>query len=1172
MICAACETTNEEGRKFCRECGANLAAPCPSCGTPNAADVRFCGECGTKLGAGAVAPSEPASAAREPAAAERRFVSVLFVDLVGFTAASEGRDSEDTRELLSRYFDVARTVIERYGGTVEKFIGDAVMAVWGAPIAREDDAERAIRAAIDLAAAIPEIDPLLRARAGVLTGEAAVTIGATNQGMVAGDLVNTASRIQSAAEPGTVLTGEATKRATEATIAYEDAGLHEMKGKTEPMQLWRALRVVAGRGGSMRSAGLEAPFVGRNRELQLVKDLFHASEEERRAQLVLVSGIAGIGKSRLAWEFEKYIDGLAADTFWHRGRCLSYGEGVAYWALAEMVRMRCGIIDDEDVVSAGAKLTQTLEEHLPDADERRWVRPRIAHLLGLEDGIPGDEENLFSAWRILFERLAEKSPTVLLFEDVQWADAGLLDFIEYLLDWSRSQPLYVFALARPEFSEKRSTWAGKRGYTQLYLEPLPASAMNELLTGLVPGLPDDLRERVLERAEGVPLYAVETVRMLLDRGLLERDGEVYRPTGPIEQLEMPETLQALVAARLDGLTVDERLVVQDGSVLGKTFTKHGLSAVNGLDAASLEPILASLLRKEVLSVQADPVSPERGQYAFLQDIVKRVAYETLSRKERKGKHLATAEYLLSLPGGEEDEIVEVVAAHLIDALESAPDADDAGEIRDRARAMLVRAGERAASLAATAEAQRAFERAAELSDDALVRGELHERAGTVARTGARAEDAKVNFERAIELYEGAGETHAAARVAARLAEVMWDLGRLEDGLERMNLSYELLAQEEPDADLASLAAQLGRFLFFGGQAELGGQRIEAALAMAENLALPEVLAQALTTKGIILTSHGRRQEGVALLRFALHTAIENDKPSAALRASFNLADTLAQFDRCSEAADVVRDGLAQCRRVGNRYWEISFLGQVYPFVASGAWDEALAMFAELPLDEWEQSRQAFSSSPFLQATVGVHRGNPEDARHLVDRFQAMESSADVQERVAYQCARARLSLARGEGREALDLAEQAFASHADFGFAAETVKEAFVIAGEAALALGDDAKLAELLAGVDGLPPGQSTRFLRAHTLRFRARLAAADDLEAAGQGFTGATALFREIGMPFYLAVVQLEYAELLASSGRAEECEPLLAEAREIFERLGATPWLERVDAVGVGAIAAV
>ena len=695
--------------------------------------------------------------------------------------------------------------------------------------------------------------------------------------------------------------------------------------------------------------------------------------------------------------------------------------------------------------------------------------------------------------------------------------------------------------------------------------------MNELLTGLVPGLPDDLRERVLERAEGVPLYAVETVRMLLDRGLLTRDGVVYRPTGPIEQLEMPETLQALVAARLDGLTTEERHLVQDGAVLGKTFTKQGLTALTGMDAAALEPILASLLRKEVLSVQADPLSPERGQYAFLQDIVKRVAYETISRKERKAKHLATADFLLTLPGSDEDEIVEVVAQHLIDALESAPDADDAGEIRDRAREMLVRAGERAASLAATAEAQRAYERAADLSDDGVVQAELLERAGAVARAGVRGDDARACFERAIALYDEASETHAAARVAARLAEVMWDMGRIEDGLERMNLSFELLSQDEPDADLATLAAQLGRFLFFGGQSDLGRQRIESALKIAEDLELPEVLVQALTTKAVILNSVGRRQEGLALMRFAVRTAVEHDRPSAGLRASFNLCDQLAQFDRYPEAVDAVRDGLAQSRRVGNRYWEVSFLGQVYPFVASGDWDEALAMNAELPIDEWEQIRAAFSGAPFVHATLGAHRGTLNEGRRIVDRFRAMEDSADLQEHSAYRCARARVLLTEGDAREALTMAESAFSAHPNLGFGAETVKEAFVIAGEAALELGDLAHLDELLAVVEALPLGQRTHFLRAQTSRFRARLAGGDDLAAAERQFSEATALFREIGMPFYLAVVQLEHAELLVSSGRSDECGPLLTEAHETFERLRASPWLERLDALGVGAATA-
>ena len=270
MTCGSCGTENKPGRKFCSSCGATLALGCPSCGAANEPGDAFCGECGSPLDAGA--PSAPPA---EATVAERKLVSVLFADLVGFTASSEERDAEDTRDLLSRYFDTCRRLIELYGGTVEKFIGDAVMAVWGTPAATEDDAERAVRAALDLVAAVTALGdelavPGLRARAGVLTGEAAVTIGAEGEGMVAGDLVNTASRIQSLAEPGTVLVGEATRRATEQTVAYEDAGSHELKGKVGLTQFWRALRVVSGARGTLKSAGLEAPFVGREREFKLI--------------------------------------------------------------------------------------------------------------------------------------------------------------------------------------------------------------------------------------------------------------------------------------------------------------------------------------------------------------------------------------------------------------------------------------------------------------------------------------------------------------------------------------------------------------------------------------------------------------------------------------------------------------------------------------------------------------------------------------------------------------------------------------------------------------------------------------------------------------------------------------------------------------------------------------
>jgi class 3 adenylate cyclase len=302
VLCSKCGTANEAGRKFCKECAAPLAVICPSCGSANAPDAKFCGECATPLAAGAPLRSAAGSADTATTAAapvaERRLVSVLFADLVGFTPFAESRDSEEVRETLSRYFDIAREIVERYGGTIEKFIGDAVMAVWGTPIAREDDAERAVRAALDLLEAVPVLGEGIRARAGVLTGEAAVTLGATGQGMVAGDIVNTAARLQGVAEPGTVLVGETTKHAASGAIVFEAAGATELKGKASPVPAFRAVRVVAQRGGRNRSESLEAPFVGREEELRLLKEAFHATGREQRPRLVSIVGPAGIGKSR----------------------------------------------------------------------------------------------------------------------------------------------------------------------------------------------------------------------------------------------------------------------------------------------------------------------------------------------------------------------------------------------------------------------------------------------------------------------------------------------------------------------------------------------------------------------------------------------------------------------------------------------------------------------------------------------------------------------------------------------------------------------------------------------------------------------------------------------------------------------------------------------------------
>ncbi|HEY2769329.1 MAG TPA: adenylate/guanylate cyclase domain-containing protein, partial [Solirubrobacteraceae bacterium] len=594
VACAACGQQTPSGKKFCIHCGTPRQATCAACGEALISGAKFCAECGTPVAANGTASSQPAPGSGAPGTptsiAERRLVSVLFADLVGFTTLSEHRDPEEVRDLLSRYFDRCRSLIGRYGGTVEKFIGDAVMAVWGTPVAREDDAERSVRAALALTQAVTLLGeevgmPELRVRAGVLTGHAAVELGAEGEGMVLGDTVNTASRLQSLAAPGTVLVDDVTKRGSEAAVAYEDAGVHQVKGREQPVHAWTALRVVAGARGNRRSTALEAPLVGRERELHAIIESFEATHEQHRARLVTVVGDAGSGKSRLLWEFEKYIDGIERVVRWHEGRCLAYGEGVAYWALAEMVRARAGILEEEDAATARTKLRETVAQFVPDEREQRLVEPRLAHLLGLEQRTAADRADLFSGWRLFFERIASDQPVALAFEDLQWADSGLLDFIDYLLEWSAEYPIFILGLGRGELLAARPEWT-----PTITLDPLAEDVMGQLLAGLVPGLPDELATQIRRRAEGVPLYAIETVRMLLDRGLVAQDGAQYVVSGDVTDLEIPETLQALIAARLDDLDGQERALVQDAAVIGTSFSPSTLAAISELPGKELDPV------------------------------------------------------------------------------------------------------------------------------------------------------------------------------------------------------------------------------------------------------------------------------------------------------------------------------------------------------------------------------------------------------------------------------------------------------------------------------------------------------------------------------------------------------------------------------------------------------
>src|SRR5581483_9344134 len=547
---------------------------------------------------------------------------------------------------------------------------------------------------------------------------------------------------------------------------------------------------------------------------------------------------------------------------------------------------RCRIAEDDDPIQGLTKLRAVLDEHVLDAEERSFVEPRLAHLLGYADQQAHEKHDLFAAWRIFFERLTATYPTVLAFEDLQWADESLLDFIEYLLDWSRDHPLFVITLARPELIERRHTWgAGRRNFTSMFLEPLPTAVMEEILAGLVPGLPQDLRDRILDRAEGVPLYAVETVRMLLDRGLLVQDGPAYRPTGAIDSLEVPETLHALIAARLDGLAPEERRLLQDGSVLGKTFSRDGLVVLSGLAPDHVDELLGSLVRKEVLGVQADPRSPEHGQYGFLQDLVRHVAYETLSRHDRRARHLAAAEQLSSA-GAE----TEVVAAHYLAAYEAAPDADDASAIKAKATEALALAAAHAAALAAAAEARHYFEQAARLVDDPLDRAGLLTKAGEWAGRAAGVDAATPLLEEALELYGAAGDAHGGARASLTLCKFQFFAGHRDESMARLEQAFEVLSEEGPSEDLADVAAMLSRAYWFSGDLDRTLARADFALDIAEAHRYMKPLVHALRAKAAGVFSRGHIEEGEALMKHGLELALEHELVDDAATYYFILSD------------------------------------------------------------------------------------------------------------------------------------------------------------------------------------------------------------------------------------------------------------------------------------------
>ena len=1106
---------------------------CRRCGQENPASARFCLACGAPLAGG---PDRGGRAARE----ERKVVTVVFCDLVGFTAHSDNADPEDVRARLLAYHVRVRREVERYGGTVDKFIGDGIMAVFGAPVAHEDDPERAVRSALHMLEAVEELnraDPELdlQIRVGVMTGEAVVVLGGGQESeSVVGDVVNTASRLEGLAPVGGVLVGETTWRATRRAIAYRSAGSVVAKGKAEPLAVWEALEPIARLGVDLASRG-RAPLVGRQAELRLLAGALARVRADRVPRLVTLVGAPGIGKSRLVAELLAAADAEPELTTWRQGRSLPYGEGVTFWALGEMVKAQAGILETDPAGAARAKLAAMAADLLPDPAEARWVEGHLRPLVGLagdaELGLDRQPE-AFAAWRRVLEALAGRGPTVLVFEDLHWADDALLDFVEHLLEWSGEVPLLVVVAARPELLTRRPGWGSRPNTAVVRLQPLSEDDTARLLAALLDSsvLPAELQAELLGRAGGNPLYAEEYVRMLTDRGLLGGGRPVQVDAWPL-----PDTVQGLIAARVDALGADEKAVLADAAVLGSVVWLGALAALAGRPAEAVRRQVEVLEAREFLRAERRSSVAGETQYTFRHVLVRDVAYRQLPRAARADRHRRAAEWIASLTPDRAEDRAELLAHHYSRALELARAArrEDTELLAGRARAALGEAGDRAAALNAFDAAARFYAGALELA----AAGDPARPAWLFglgqARMHAELAGAELLAEAAGALGE-AGDRERAAEARALLGRLLRRQGHGQDGMRHLREAAALLAGAPASRSKGFVLAQLAGALIIAGEHAEAVEAGQAAFAIADTLDLDGLRAEALQWIGAGRLDSGDRG-GIDDLERAAGIAVRANSPAACTIVA-NLATTRAGFGDLARAVELH----AEARRLAERFGHASqlrYLGveDAWDSYLQGRWDDAVAL-----ADAWIAEVEA-GSPHYMESTCRVLRGRVLLARGdlagaLADADAALRLVAEAEDlvglhetlglRICVLLADDQVAAAEASADELLALIRDQEQAGMTADWSAD-ITDALTrlgrgpelaallagleptpwLAGARAIAEGDPERAAAVYAGIGSLPDEALAR------LRAAARLTAAGHPAAAAPHLDRALAFYRSVG-----------------------------------------------------------